>query len=153
MTNGLVNRCAHDCYSHKCIAKRHAPHSHSQTLAFPRPHPFHTLIPFLYHNHHLLKHLPIRVGVFLAINHNRLLPRPLIIHKLLILRLAGIQFLEFVALVIRRYVEGWLGFLAADDEGALDNGVVFLAIDGRGTEDVFAGGFESGEESAWQVCG
>ena len=91
--------------------------------------------------------------VLLAINHNRLFPRPLIIDKLLILRLAGIQFLEFVAFVIRRYVEGWLGFLAADDEGTLDDGVVFLAVDGRGTEDVFAGGFESGEETALLVYG
>ena len=114
----------------------------STSISYTRP--LHsTLTP----NHHLLEHLPIRVRVFLAINHNRLLPRPLIIHKLLILRLTGIQLLEFIALVIRGYVEGRLGFLAADDEGALDDGVVLLAVDGSGTEDVFAGGFEAGEEA------
>ena len=91
--------------------------------------------------------------VFLAVNNNRLIPRPLIIHKLLILRLTRIELREFIALVIRCYVEGWLGFLAADDEGALDDGVILFAIDGRGTEDIFAGGFEAGEEAAWLVCG
>ena len=91
--------------------------------------------------------------VFLAIHNNWLFPRPLIIHKLLILRLTRVELLEFVALVIRGYVEGRLGFLAADDEGALDDRVVLLAVDGSRTEDVFAGGFEAGEEAAWLVCG
>ena len=77
----------------------------------------------------------------------------MIIQKLLILRLTGIKLREFIALVIGCYVESWLGFLAADDEGALDDGVVFLAVDGRGAEDVFAGGFEAGEEAAYLVCG
>jgi len=39
--------------------------------------------------------------------------------------------------------------LAADDEGALDDGVVGFAVDGGAAEDVFAGGFEAGEEAAW----
>ena len=43
--------------------------------------------------------------------------------------------------------------MAADDEGALDDGIVLLAVDGRGTEDVFAGGFEAGEEATYLVCG
>ena len=76
----------------------------------------------------------------------------MIIHKLLILRLTGIELRKFEALVIGCYVEGWLGLLAADDKGALDDGVVFLAVNGRGTEDIFAGGFEAGEEATCLVC-
>lgn len=100
-------------------------------------------------NHQLLEHFPIRVRVFLAVNNNRLIPRPLIVNKLLILRLTGIKLCEFVALVIGCYVKGWLGFLATDDEGAFDDGVILFAVNGRGTEDVFARGFEAGEEATF----
>ncbi len=102
---------------------------------------------------HLLEHFPIRPWIFFAVNNNRLIPSPLIIHKLFILRLTGIELREFEALVIGCYVEGWLGLLATDDEGTLDDGVVLLAVNGRGTEDIFAGGFEAGEEATYLDCG
>ena len=126
--------------------------------SFSCPCPLHTLVPslsppFSMTPNHLLEHFPIRPRIFFAVNNNRLIPSPLIIHKLLILRLTGIQLRKFEALVIGCYVEGWLGLLAADDEGALDDGVVLLAVNGRGTEDVFAGGFEAGEEATYLVCG
>ena len=160
--NGPVNKCAHDCYSHKCIANRHALHSHSQRWLFHvhvhvHVHFIQSSIPFpcpsTVASNHLLEHFPIRPRIFFAVHNNGLIPSPLIIQKLLILRLTGIELREFKALVIGCYVEGWLGVLAADDEGALDDRVVLLAVNGRGTEDVFAGGFEAGKEATYLICG
>lgn len=43
--------------------------------------------------------------------------------------------------------------MAPDQEGATHNGVVTLAIDRSRAEDVFAGGLEASEESAYQKMG
>ena len=49
--------------------------------------------------------------------------------------------------MVRRDVEGGRGVLAADHEGAFYDRVVARAVDGGRAEDVFAGGFQAGEES------
>ena len=59
-----------------------------------------------------------------------------------------VEFGEGVAVKVGRDVEGGRGVVAADDEGALDDGVVGHAEDGGSAEDVLAGGFEAGEEAA-----
>lgn len=98
---------------------------------------------------HLLEDLPVRPLVRLTSDDNRLVPRPHALDEVFVL--LGVELRERVALVVRGDVEGGFGVLAADDEGALDDGVVGHAVHGRGAEDVFAGGFEAGEETAW--CG
>ena len=82
--------------------------------------------------------------------HNRLIPAPHIIHKLLVPGLLGIQLGEGVALVVWSDVESGFLFLAADNEGAADDAVISFAIDRGAAENIFAGGFEAGEES---TCG
>ena len=123
----------------------------SMSMSTSYTHPYLFPQPSTLASTHLLEHLPIRPRIFFAVHNNRLIPSPLIIQKLLILRLTGVELREFEALVVGCYVEGWLGLLAADDEGALDDGVVLLAVNGSGTEDVFAGGFEAGEEATCLV--
>ncbi len=131
----------------------------------PHPHPHHIqsnhptspshpvkpshIPPHLPPINHLLKHLPISPLILLPPHLNRAIPTPHALHKLLIL--ARIQLGEGIALVIGRDVEGGLGLLAADDEGALHDGVVGFTVHGRAAEDVFAGGFETGEEAACAI--
>ena len=97
----------------------------------------------------LLKYLSVGPLILLALNRNRLIPAPHVIHKLFVLGLLGIQFGEGIALVVWCDVEGGLFFLAADDEGTADDAVVGFAVDRGAAEDVFAGGFEAGEESTY----
>ena len=108
-----------------------------------------------YHTSHppltpLLENLPIRPLISLPLDLNRLIPSPHIIHKVPILLLARIQLRKLIALVVGRDLERRRSVLATDDKGAADDGIVGLAVDGSGTEDVFAGGFEAVEEAA---CG
>jgi hypothetical protein len=107
----------------------------------------HSAKPVLKKITHLLKHLPIRPFTSLPLNFNRLIPAPLVLEKFLILLLAGVKLGELVALVVGGDVKRWHGFVAADEEGTSDDGVVADAVDGGSAEDVFAGGFETGEET------
>ena len=97
--------------------------------------------------HRLLEHLSIRPFVGLAFDLNWLVPAPLVIDKLFVLRLTGVKLRELVALVIGCDIEGRLFLLAPDDEGTLNDGVVLDAVYGRAAKDVFSGGLETGEET------
>ena len=97
----------------------------------------------------LLEHLPVRPCKLLPLHLYGLFPRPHIIHKLPILFLTRVQLCKLVALVVGSDVKGGQRILAADDEGAFDDRVILFAKDGGGAENVFAGGFEAGEEAAW----
>jgi hypothetical protein len=97
----------------------------------------------------LLEHLPIRPLVRLAINLNRLIPAPLVLDEFLVLRLGWVELGELVTLEVGGDVEGGEGLVSAHEEGTADDGVVAAAVDGGGAEEVFAGGFETVEESAW----
>lgn len=97
--------------------------------------------------HTLLEDLAVGPLVLLALDDDRLVPRPLVVDKLAVLLLAGVELREIVALVIRRDVERGESVLAADDKGADDDGVVGLAVDRGRAEDVLAGGLETGEEA------
>jgi hypothetical protein len=122
-------------------------------------HPYH--VPSRNHNNHpvitgalhqlmkhLLEHLAVGPLVRLAVDGDGLVPRPLVIGKLLVLGLLGVELGELVALVVRGDVESGKGLLAADDEHALDDGVVGLAVHGSTAEDVLAGGLKTGKEAA-----
>jgi hypothetical protein len=98
----------------------------------------------------LLKHLTIRPLIRLPPLLNRIIPAPLVFHKLLILLLFRVQLGKAIALIVGRDIECRLFFLAADDEGTANEAVVGLAVDRGAAEDVFAGGFEAGEET---TCG
>ncbi len=98
----------------------------------------------------LLKHLPIRPLICLSSLLNRLVPAPLVIHKLLVLGFLRVQLSKAIALIVGRDVEGGLLFLAADDEGTADDTVIGSAVDRGAAEDIFARGFEAGEET---TCG
>src|SRR6266536_2882450 len=99
----------------------------------------------------LLEDLTISPWILLASNNDWLLPGPLLVDELLVLRLGGVQLGEFVALVVRSNIESWESVLATDDESALDDRVVLDTVDRSTTEDVLAGSLETSEETADQV--
>lgn len=82
-------------------------------------------------------------------NLDRLVPAPLVIDEFLVLRFAGIKLGELIALVVGCNVKGRLRFLATDDKGTLDNGVIFDAVNRGAAKDVLAGTLEAGEKSAY----
>lgn len=88
---------------------------------------------------------------FLAIDHDGLVSRPLVIEELPILFLRWIQLGELVALVVWRNIERRQCFLSAHNKGALNDGIVGLSKDGGAAEDVFPGSFETCEESALEL--
>lgn len=85
--------------------------------------------------------------LFTLIVLDRLVPRPHIIHELLVLLLRWVELNELITFIIWSHVEGWEGLVATDDEGTTDNGVVGDTVNGGGTEDVLAAGLETGEET------
>ena len=95
-----------------------------------------------------LKDLPIRPRVLLPTNGDGLVPSPHVVDKLLVRSLGVVEPGELVRIVVGRYVEGGKRLMAADEEGAFDDGVICLAEDGAGAEEVLAGGFEAGKETA-----
>jgi hypothetical protein len=62
----------------------------------------------------------------------------------------GIQLDELVALPVGCNVEGGKCFGATHHEGTTNDGVVGLAVHAGAAEEVFAGCFEAGEETAWE---
>lgn len=99
----------------------------------------------------LLEDLAVSPWVLLASNNDWLLPGPLLVDELLVLRLGSIKLGELVALVVRGDIESWESFLATDDEGTLDDRVVLDTVDGSTAEDVLAGSLETSEKTADQV--
>ena len=99
-------------------------------------------------NKSLLENFPVRPLICFPLDHDRLIPAPLVIDKFSVFGFAGIKLSEFVALVIWCDVKGRYSFLATDDKGSLDNRVILDAVDRGAAKDVLAGTFETGKESA-----
>lgn len=97
--------------------------------------------------HHLLEHLAVGPFIRLAVHHNRLVPGPLVVDKLLVLLLLGIELGEGVALIVGSNIERCESILATDKECTLDDGVVGHAINRRSAEDVLAASLKAGEET------
>lgn len=108
----------------------------------PRPHPA---------SRRLLVDFAVGVLVGLAVVLDGLVPRELVLNEGAVLGVGGVELLELVALVIRANVDGRKDLLAADEEDTADDGVVVLAVDGDGAEDVLAGGLETSEEAACKI--
>lgn len=104
-------------------------------------------------NIRLLEDLAISPLILLITNDEWLVPCPLVVNKLLVLLLLGVELGELVALDIWGDLEGGESFLATDKEGTLDDAVVGLAVDRRSTEDVLAAGLETSQEATNQVGG
>jgi len=103
------------------------------------------------HKRRLLEHLAVGPLVLLARNLNGLVPCPLVVDKLAVLGLRGVELGELVAVDIGGDVESGESLLSADEEGTLDDRVVRLAVDRRSTEQVLAAGLETGEETTDEV--
>jgi hypothetical protein len=101
----------------------------------------------------LLEDLSVSPWVLLAADDNGLLPGPLLVDELAVLRLGSIKLGEGVALVVRSDIEARQSILATDEEGTLDDGVVGSAVHGSTAEDVLAGSLKTSEESTDQVGG
>lgn len=101
----------------------------------------------------LLEDLAVGPLVLLAINSDWLVPCPLVVDKLLVLLVLWIELGELVALKVWSDIESCSGVVSTDEESALDDAVVGLAVDRRGTKDVLAASLETGEETANQVGG
>jgi hypothetical protein len=93
------------------------------------------------------------VLVLLAVVHNGLVPGPLSLNVGPVLGVVGVELLELVALVVGSDVEDGQVFVATDDEGTLDDGVVVLSVDGSTAEQILSGGLQTGVEATNQVVG
>lgn len=78
---------------------------------------------------YLLEHLAVGPLVRLAVDGDGLVPRPLVVDKLLVLLALGVELGELVALVVGSDIKSRERFLSTDKEGTLDDGVVGLAVD------------------------
>ena len=96
---------------------------------------------------HLLEDLAIRPIVLLAVDVDGLVPAPLVLDEFLIGGLVGIELCELVALPVRRDIEGGNSFVTTDHKGTANDGIIGFAVDTGGAEKVFAGRFETGEET------
>ena len=97
----------------------------------------------------LLENLAVSPLVGLAVDGDGLVPRPLVVNKLLVFWLGRVELGELVALVVGSDVESGESLLSADEESTLDDGVVGLAVYGAGTEKVLAAALETGEETTY----
>jgi hypothetical protein len=77
---------------------------------------------------HLLENLAVSPWVLLAVDDDGLVPRPLVVDKLLVLSLGGVELGELVALVVGSDIESGESLLTTDEEGTLDDGLVGLAV-------------------------
>lgn len=100
---------------------------------------------------HLLEDLAVSPLVGLSVDLDGLVPRPLVVDKLLVLGVLGVELGELVALIVGSDIEGGDSLLATDDESTLEDGVVALAVDGSTTEDVLAASLETGEETTLKL--
>jgi hypothetical protein len=76
----------------------------------------------------LLENLSVSPLVRLTVDGDGLVPCPLVLDKLLVLGLGGVELGELVALIVGGYVESGEGLLTANDKGTLDDRVVGGAI-------------------------
>ena len=93
------------------------------------------------------------MGVLLAVDDNGLVPRPLSLDVGTVLRLAGVELGELVALVVGSDVKDGQVVLAADDKGTLNDGVVVDTVDGGAAEEVLARSLQTVVEAADEVVG
>ena len=124
---------------------------------------FVTFLLSLHANHHAhpqhsvlryrcsLEHLTVSPLHRLAVDLNRLVPRPHVVDELLVLRLGGVELGELVRVDIRRDVESRERLLAADDKGTPHDRVVGDAVNRSGAEQVLARALKTGEEAADEV--
>lgn len=98
---------------------------------------------------HLFVDLSIRPSLPVNLN----LPRQGLLEERLVLVLAQIQWAVRVRFPIRRDVDDRFDVLSSDDEHSGDERVVGFTEDSHGTEGVFAGCFETIEETADEVGG
>ena len=101
----------------------------------------------------LLEDLSVGPWVLLAVDDNGLLPGPLLVDELPVLRLGSIKLGELVALVVRSDIEAGEFILATDEEDTLDDRVVGGTVHGSTPKDVLAGSLKTSEESTDQVGG
>jgi hypothetical protein len=98
-------------------------------------------------NSTLLEDLAVGKLHGLTVDDDGLVPGPHVVDELLVLGLGGVELGEDVRLHVGSDVERRLGLLSTDNEGTLDDGVVGLAEDGTGAEDVLAAALETREEA------
>ena len=96
-----------------------------------------------------LKHLPVRPFVFLTLDFDRLVPAPLVLDKLLVL--CRVELGELIGFVVWGNVKSWQGFVSANQEDALDDGIVADAENRGAAEKVFARRFEAGKKSTYKT--
>jgi len=101
----------------------------------------------------LLELLPIRPLIRLTVHLDRLVPRPHVVDKLLVLSLARVELRELVALPIRRNFKRRVCVLTTDNESTTHDGVIGDTEDGCAAEEVLARGFQACEEAADEVRG
>lgn len=89
--------------------------------------------------------------VLLAVVSNGLVPSPLSLNVGLVLRAAGVQLDELVALVVGSNVEDGLVVITTDDKSTLNDGVVVLAEDRGAAEEVLARSLQTVVEAADQI--
>lgn len=99
----------------------------------------------------LLEDLAIGPLVGLAVGLDGLIPAPLVLEEFLVLGLGGVELGELIGLPIWSDIESGHSLVATDEESTTDDGVVVLAVDGGGTEDVLAGSLKTGEEATDEV--
>jgi hypothetical protein len=97
----------------------------------------------------LFEHLAISPLIRLAVDLNRLVPRPLVFDECLIFRLAGIELGKGIALIIWGDIESWQCLLSTDQESTLDNAIIGNSKDGSSTKDVFTRSFEASKETTY----
>ena len=102
-------------------------------------------------HHRLFEDLSVGPLELLAVHINRLVPRPHVVDKLLVLGLGGVELSELVALVVGGDIESGEGLLATDDESAADDGVVADTENGGSSEDELAASLETGEETTYSL--
>jgi hypothetical protein len=102
-------------------------------------------------NLNLLEDLAISPWVILSVNSNRLLPGPLLVDELLVLRFGVVKFGELVALIVWCDIESWQSLLATDDKSTLDDRVICDPVNGSTSEDILARSLKTSEEATDQV--
>lgn len=77
----------------------------------------------------LLEHFSISPFVCLAVDGDRLIPRPLIVNEGSVLRLGGVKLGEFVGFPVWGNIESWESFVTTNQEGTLNGRIIGDSID------------------------
>jgi hypothetical protein len=101
----------------------------------------------------LLEDFAISPWVLLAANDQWLLPSPLLVDELLVLRLRSIQLGELVTLKIWCDVKSRKSLLATNDKSTLDDRVILDTIYRSTSKDILTGSLQTSKESTDKVRG